>query len=94
MDTMEHLVDASREYGFGKLTPRMKADPNLQPKLYAVSDRQLASKGARTADFVAKQPHDAMLLLCLNHNRLLAPRTEVCIMANPWRSIAVVQSRS
>lgn len=65
MDTMEHLVDASREYGFGKLTLRMKVDPNLQPKLQGSLDRQLASKGGPHSGFVAKQPHDAMLLLCL-----------------------------
>ena len=65
MDTISHLVDASREYGFGKLTLRMTVDPNLQPKLQGSLDRQLASKGGPHTGFVAKQPHDAMLLLCL-----------------------------
>ena len=65
MDTISHLVDASREYGFGKLTLRMTVDPNLQPKLQGSLDRQLASKGGPHSGFVAKQPHDAMLLLCL-----------------------------
>ena len=65
MDAISHLVDASREYGFGKLTLRMTVDPNLQPKLQGSLDRQLASKGGPHSGFVAKQPHDAMLLLCL-----------------------------
>ena len=65
METISHLVDASREYGFGKLTLRMTVDPNLQPKLQGSLDRQLASKGGPHSGFVAKQPHDAMLLLCL-----------------------------
>lgn len=65
MDTITHLVEASREYGFGKLTIRMAVDPNLQPKLQGSLDRQLAAKGGPHSGFVAKQPHDAMLLLCL-----------------------------
>ena len=65
MDTIPRLVDASREYGFGKLTLRMTVDPNLQPKLQGSLDRQLSSKGGPHSGFVAKQPHDAMLLLCL-----------------------------
>ena len=65
METMSHLVEASREYGFGKLTLRMTVDPSLQPKLQGSLDRQLASKGGPHIGFVAKQPHDAMLLLCL-----------------------------
>ncbi len=65
MDTISHLVDASREYGFGKLTLRMTVDPDIQPKLQGSLDRQLASKGGPHCGFVAKQPHDAMLLLCL-----------------------------
>jgi len=65
LDTISHLVDASREYGFGKLTLRMKVDPKLQPKLQGSLDRQLASKGGPHSGFVAKQPHDSMLLLCL-----------------------------
>ena len=65
MDTISNLVDASREYGFGKLTLRMKVEPSLQPKLQGSLDRQLASKGGPHVGFVAKQPHDTMLLLCL-----------------------------
>ena len=65
MDTISNLVDASREYGFGKLTLRMKVEPSLQPKLQGSLDRQLASKGGPQVGFVVKQPHDTMLLLCL-----------------------------
>ena len=65
MDTMSHLVEASRDYGFGKLTLRMTVDPSLQPKLQGSLDRQLSSKGGPHVGFVAKQPQDAMLLLCV-----------------------------
>ena len=65
IDTISHLVDASRDYGFGKLTLRMTLEPHLQPKLQGSLDRQLASKGGTHVGFVAKQPHDSMLLLCL-----------------------------
>ena len=65
MDTMSHLVEASRDYGFGKLTLRMTVDPSLQPKLQGSLDRQLSSKGGPHVGFVAKQPQDEMLLLCV-----------------------------
>ena len=64
-DTISHLVEASREYGFGKLTLRVSLDPELQPRLQGSLDRQLSSKGGMHTGFVAKQPHDSMLLLCL-----------------------------
>ena len=65
MDTISHIVEASREYGFGKLTLRVALEPQLQPRLQGSLDRQLSSKGGAHAGFVAKQPHDSMLLLCL-----------------------------
>ena len=65
MDTISHIVEASREYGFGKLTLRVALEPQLQPQLQGSLDRQLSSKGGAHAGFVAKQPHDSMLLLCL-----------------------------
>ena len=65
LDTISHLVDASREYGFGKLTLRVALEPQLQPKIQGSLDRQLSSKGGAHVGFVAKQPHDSMLLLCL-----------------------------
>ena len=65
LETISHLVDASREYGFGKLTLRVALEPDLQPRLQGSLDRQLSSKGGMHIGFVAKQPHDSMLLLCL-----------------------------
>ena len=64
-DTISHLVEASSEYGFGKLTLRVSLDPDLQPRLQGSLDRQLSTKGGTLVGFVAKQPHDSMLLLCL-----------------------------
>ncbi len=65
MDTISHLVQASRDYGFGKLTIRVAVEPDLQPRLQGSLDRQLSAKGGSHVGFVAKQPHDSMLLLCL-----------------------------
>ena len=65
LETISHLVEASRDYGFGKLTLRVALEPQLQPKLQGSLDRQLSSKGGEHVGFVAKQPHDSMLLLCL-----------------------------
>ena len=65
IETIPHIVDASREYGFGKLTLRVALEPHLQPRLQGSLDRQLSSKGGAHVGFVAKQPHDSMLLLCL-----------------------------
>ena len=65
LETISHLVEASRDYGFGKLTLRVALEPQLQPKLQGSLDRQLFSKGGEHVGFVAKQPHDSMLLLCL-----------------------------
>ena len=64
-DTISHLVDAAREYGFGKLTLRVPLNPELQPRLQGSIDRQLAVRGGGHIGFVAKQPSDSMLLLCL-----------------------------
>ena len=33
LETISHLVEASRDYGFGKLTLRVALEPHLQPKL-------------------------------------------------------------
>ena len=65
LETISHLVEASRDYGFGKLTLRVALEPQLQPKLQGSLDRQLFSKGGEHVGFVSKQPHDSMLLLCL-----------------------------
>ena len=65
LETIGNLVDAARDYGFGKLTLRMAVEPSMQPKLQGSLDRQLSSKGGPHTGFVAKQPHDEMLLLCL-----------------------------
>jgi hypothetical protein len=65
LETISHLVDASREYGFGKLTLRVALEPELHPRLQGSLDRQLSSKGGMHIGFVAKQPQDSMLLLCL-----------------------------
>lgn len=59
------IVEAAREYGFGKLTIRVPVSPNLHPKLQGSLDRQLAATGGRNTGFLAKQPEDKMLLLCL-----------------------------
>jgi len=64
-ETISHLVAAAREYGFGKLTLRVPLDPELQPRLQGSIDRQLAVRGGGHTGFVAKQPGDSMLLLCL-----------------------------
>ena len=64
-ETIPRLVEASRDYGFGKLTLRVAMDPDAQPRLQGSLDRQLISKGGSHTGFVAKQPHDSMLLLCL-----------------------------
>ena len=64
-ETIPRIIEASREYGFGKLTLRVAMDPELQPRLQGSLDRQLAAKGGSHSGFVAKQPQDAMLLLCL-----------------------------
>ena len=64
-DTIHHLIDAAREYGFGKLTLRVPLEPELQPRLQGSIDRQLAARGGSHAGFVVKLPQDRMLLLCL-----------------------------
>ena len=65
LETTSHVIDAARDYGFGKLTLRISMDPNLQPILQGSLDRQLSAKGGTHIGFVAKQPQDSMLLLCL-----------------------------
>ena len=64
-DTISHLVDAASEYGFGKLTLRVSLDPELQPRIQGSIDRQLNARGGTHTGFVAQQPDDSMLLLCL-----------------------------
>lgn len=64
-EAIPRIVEASRDYGFGKLTLRVAMNPEVQPRLQGSIDRQLISKGGSHAGFVAKQPHDSMLLLCL-----------------------------
>tara|TARA_X000001036_G_scaffold92041_1_gene84504 strand:- start:612 stop:1838 length:1227 start_codon:yes stop_codon:yes gene_type:complete len=64
-DAIPHIIEASREYGFGKLTLRVSMDPQLQPRLQGSIDRQLSARGGSHVGFVAKQPQDSMLLLCL-----------------------------
>ena len=64
-DAIPRLVDVAREYGFGKLTLRVSLDPELQPRLQGSIDRQLSARGGSHTGFVAKQPEDSMLLLCL-----------------------------
>jgi len=64
-DTIPRIVEASRDYGFGKLTLRVAMNPEVQPRLQGSLDRQLIAKGGSHTGFVAKQPHDSMLLLCL-----------------------------
>jgi hypothetical protein len=63
--TLPHLVEAAREYGFGKLTLRASLDPELQPTLQGSLDRQLSARGGPRRGFVAQQPGDSMLLLCV-----------------------------
>ena len=64
-ETIPRLVDAAIEYGFAKLTLRVSLDPELQPRLQGSIDRQLAARGGSHTGFVAQQPGDSMLLLCL-----------------------------
>ena len=64
-ETISHLVDAASEYGFGKLTLRVSLDPELQPRIQGSIDRQLTARGGSHTGFVAQQPEDSMLLLCL-----------------------------
>ncbi len=64
-ETIPRIVEASRDYGFGKLTLRVAMNPEVQPRLQGSLDRQLIAKGGSHTGFVAKQPHDSMLLLCL-----------------------------
>ena len=64
-ETIPRLVDAASEYGFGKLTLRVSLDPELQPRLQGSIDRQLTARGGSHTGFVAQQPGDSMLLLCL-----------------------------
>ena len=64
-ETIPRLVDAASEYGFAKLTLRVSLDPELQPRLQGSIDRQLAARGGSHTGFVAQQPGDSMLLLCL-----------------------------
>lgn len=59
------LIDAAREYGFGKLTLRISLNPDEQPRLQGSIDRQLSARGGSRVGFIAKQPLDSMLLLCL-----------------------------
>jgi hypothetical protein len=64
-DKISLLVEAAREYGFGKLTLRVSLNPSLQPRLQGTLDRMLSARGGPRSGFVAKTPGDSMLLLCL-----------------------------
>ena len=64
-ETIPRLVDAAIEYGFGILTLRVSLDPELQPRLQGSIDRQLSASDGSHTGFVAQQPGDSMLLLCL-----------------------------
>ena len=63
--TLPHLVEAAREHGFGKLTLRLGLNPECQPSLQGSLDRQLSARGGPRRGFVAQQPGDSMLLLCV-----------------------------
>lgn len=64
-ETIPLLVEAAREYGFGKLTLRVSLDPSIHPLLQGTLDRMLSARGGPCAGFVVKTPGDQMLLLCL-----------------------------
>ena len=64
-DELPAIIEVAREFGFGKLTIRVPVSPDLHPKLQGSLDRQLAATGGRHTGFLAKQPEDKMLLLCL-----------------------------
>jgi len=64
-ENLPKIIEAARDYGFGKLTLRIPLPPEEQPRLQGSLDRQLAATGGRHTGFVAKQADDSMLLLCL-----------------------------
>ncbi len=64
-ETISHLIEDAREYGFGKLTLRIPLDPSLHPRIQGSIDRQLSARGGPYVGFVAKHPGDSMLLLCV-----------------------------
>ena len=64
-ENLPQIIEAARDYGFGKLTLRIPLPPEEQPRLQGSLDRQLAATGGPHTGFVAKQADDSMLLLCL-----------------------------
>tara|TARA_B100000886_G_scaffold177111_1_gene121367 strand:- start:1749 stop:2966 length:1218 start_codon:yes stop_codon:yes gene_type:complete len=64
-DNIPLIVMKAREFGFGKLTLRLTMKPSMQPALQGSIDRQLSATGGESIGFIAKQPEDSMLMLCL-----------------------------
>ena len=95
LDTISHLVDASREYGFGKLTLRVALEPQLYNRRFReVLTGNFLPREGRMLDLLRNNPTIRCYFCALKHNRLLAPRTEAPEIANLWRSLANDESRS
>ena len=65
IDTVDQLVELFLEHDIGKMTIRVPLSPEVQPKVQGAIDRQLSHRHGRREAFLAQQPGDEMLLVCI-----------------------------
>jgi hypothetical protein len=65
LDTVDQLVELFLEHDIGKMTIRVPLSPEVQPKVQGAIDRQLSRRHGRREAFLAQQPGDEMLLVCI-----------------------------
>ena len=65
IETVDQLVELFLEHDIGKMTVRVPLSPEIQPKVQGAIDRQLSRRHGRRNAFLAQQPGDDMLLVCI-----------------------------
>ena len=65
LDNLDNLVEQAVANDIGKLAIRCVVDPALQPKIQGSLDRQLSRRSGKRVAFIAQQPGDSMILLCV-----------------------------
>jgi hypothetical protein len=65
IETVDQLIELFLEHDIGKMTVRVPLSPEIQPKVQGAIDRQLSRRHGRRNAFLAQQPGDDMLLICI-----------------------------
>ena len=65
LESVDGVAEVAVENNIGKLTVRVPLDSQIQPKIQGALDRQILRRSGQRRAFLAKQPGDEMLLLCI-----------------------------